>query len=217
VGESFATVYGFGDQGRKSWTEDDLSPVREKDAGLRAVVEALRSLEAQLLSANQQGRIESISLRYGMTYGPENPSTQYMFRMLHKLWVPGVRGADELTSWVHTADVVTATIAALECGRPGAIYNIADDEPVRFNQFLNAAAQAIGAPRPYTVPRWVLNWLAPYIVATVTSQLPLDNTRAKRELAWRPQFSTYREGLQQVARELQGQEDVVTAVGQASP
>jgi nucleoside-diphosphate-sugar epimerase len=215
VGESFATVYGYGDQGRQTWTEGDLPPVHETDAGLRATVEALRSLEAQLSNATEQGRIEAISLRYGMTYGPENPSTLSMLQMLRKRWLPLVRGADALTSWVHTADVATATIAALERGRPGAIYNVADDEPVGFNQFVKAAAQAIGAPHPYTVPRWLLGWLAPFMVAMVTSRLPLANTRARNELAWRPQFPSYREGLAQVAREFQAQEEATPAVDRA--
>jgi 2-alkyl-3-oxoalkanoate reductase len=55
VGESFTAVYGYGDLGARPRDEDDLPSVRETDAGARAVVEALRSLENQLLAANAQG------------------------------------------------------------------------------------------------------------------------------------------------------------------
>ncbi len=217
VGESFTTVYGYGNHGTQTWSEEDgLPPIRETHAGLRPTVEALRSLEAQLLSANQQGRIEAIVLRYGMTYGPETASTLYMLQMLRKRWLPVMRGADALGSWIHTDDVATATVAALERGRPGAIYNIVDDEPVSFNQFVRTAAQAIGAPQPYTLPRWLLSWVAPLLVATLTNRLPLTNTRARRELDWRPQFPSYRQGLEQVARETQAVGEVMRAAPQAS-
>src|SRR5262245_11467221 len=119
VGESFSAVYGYGDLGDRPRDEDDLPPVREADPGARAVVEALRSLEDQLLAANAQGAIEAVVLRYGMTYGPENASTLYMIDMLRKRWLPLLRGAQGIGSFVHIGDAATATIAALERGRPG--------------------------------------------------------------------------------------------------
>jgi len=217
VGESFTTVYGYGNQGVQAWAEEDgLPPIRETDARLRATVEALRSLEAQLLSANQQGRIEAIVLRYGMIYGPESASTRSMLQMLRKRRLPLIRDADALASWIHIDDAATATVAALERGRPGAIYNIVDDEPVSFNQFVRTAAQAIGAPQPYALPRWLLSLLSPLMVATLTNRLPLANTRAKRELGWRLQFPGYRQGLEQVARESQAHGEAMRAAPQAS-
>src|SRR5206468_635335 len=87
-----------------------------------------------------------------------------------------------------------------ERGRPGAIYNIADDNPISFNEFVGAAAQAIGAPAPSSYPRWLVHLLAPAAVATATSRIPISNARAKRELGWTPQFPSYREGLAQVVQ-----------------
>lgn len=202
VGESFVTVYGYGDLGARPRDEDELPPIADLDPGLRAVVEALRSLEQQLVRANEQHRIETVVLRYGMFYGAESASTRYIMDQLRKRRVPLVRDARGLASLIHIEDAAAATITALECGRPGAIYNIADDEPVDFNVYLAAAAAAVGAPRPFALPAWLLRLVAPALVDTVSSRLPMSNARARHELEWRPSFPSYRDGLRQLVGEL---------------
>jgi nucleoside-diphosphate-sugar epimerase len=202
VGESFIMVYGYGDLGARPLTEDELPPVPDRDTGLRASIEALRSLEQQLLRANDQQPIETVVLRYGMFYGAENVSTRYIVGELRKRRVPLVRGGRGLASLIHIDDAATATIAALERGRPGAIYNIADDEPVNFNAFVAAIAAAIGAPRPFALPAWLLRLVAPVLVDMLSARLPVSNARARRELEWQPRFPSYREGLRQLASEL---------------
>lgn len=215
VGESFMTVYGYGDLGARPLAEDDLSPAPTRDTGLRAVVDALRSLERQLLAANQQRQIETVILRYGVFYGADSASTRYLMGELRKRRMPLIRGAGGIMSLIHMEDAAAAAVAALERGRPGAIYNICDDEPVTFNEFAAAAAAALGAPRPLALPGWLLRLLAPTLYATVASRLPLSNARARRELEWRPRFPSYREGLRQVLDEL-GAERNVTSVARSS-
>jgi 2-alkyl-3-oxoalkanoate reductase len=211
VGESFSAVYGYGDLGERPRDEDNLPTVRETDAGASAVVEALRSLEDQLLAANAQGAIEAIVLRYGMSYGPENPSTLFMIDMLRKRWLPLVRGAGGIGSFVHIDDAATATIAALERGRPGVIYNIVDDEPVNLNDYLSLLAQESGARRPITIPSWLVRLAAPLAASIAQARLPLSNARAKRDLDWRPRYPSYREGLRQVAQQLAAHSAVISA------
>ncbi len=166
-------------------------------------MEALRSMEKQLLEANRQGKIEAIILRFGSIYGPDNPGTQAIFKLLRRRRMPLISGANGLTPFLHTADAARAIVAALEQGRPGAVYNIADDTRSSFNEFIATAAQAIGAPVPPSYPRWLAGVLAPAGVATATSRIPISNALAKRELGWRPQFPDYHEGLGHVAQELQ--------------
>jgi nucleoside-diphosphate-sugar epimerase len=200
VAESFSAVYGYNDHGARALVEDDSGGGPEATPGLQAVVDALQSLEEQLLRANAQGQIEAVVLRYGLTYGPENPSTVYMLKMLRKGWLPVMRGDRGIGSFIHIDDAAAATIAALERGRPGAIYNIVDDEPVSFSAFVAAAAGALGARRPPALPGWLLRLIAPALVATTTTRLALSNERARRELGWQPRFPSYREGLAQIAR-----------------
>jgi nucleoside-diphosphate-sugar epimerase len=53
-----------------------------------------------------------------------------------------------IMSWIYLDDAVAATVAALERGRPGQAYNLVDDEPVRWRDFLGALARAVEAPPP---------------------------------------------------------------------
>ena len=93
-------------------------------------------------------------------------------------------------------------MAALERGRPGQAYNIVDDEPVNWRQFVEALAEAFGAPRPLAVPRWIFR-SSPYAYAIVTSTLRGSNAKAKRELGWAPSVPTYREGIRRTVQALQ--------------
>jgi NAD dependent epimerase/dehydratase family enzyme len=63
-------------------------------------------------------------------------------------------------SWICIDDAA-ATVAALERCRAGHAYNVVDDEPVRWGDFVGTLARAINAPPPRTVPGWLLA-LAPY-------------------------------------------------------
>jgi len=197
VGESLIFAYGLGDLGSVAKTEADALQVREPHPSLQPIVDAVRVLEDQLLQANGQGQIEAIPLRYGGTYGPENPSTLYMLRMVRRRLLPLVR-SNGLTSLIHTFDAAAATIAALTVGKPGEIYNIVDDEPVNFNDLFTLMAQMSGAPPPFFVPRWLMGALAPYLLTVLSTRLPVSNAKAKQHLHWTPRFPTYREGLQQI-------------------
>src|SRR5262249_39512154 len=54
-------------------------------------------------------------------------------------------------SFLHISDAASATLAALEHGRPG-VYNVVDDEPARVTEWLPFLARAVGAKPPPRVP-----------------------------------------------------------------
>lgn len=202
VGESMIFAYGFGDHGPTFKTEADAVKPHESKAWLQEIVDGLRSLEDQLLAANAQGQIEAIPLRYGLIYGVD-PTTAYMLSMLRKRQLPVVSGTHGCGSWIHTSDAVAATIAALEHGQPGEIYNIVDNEPVSLNDFLIEAAQVVGAKRPFAIPLWLLRRIIPYVAVFADARLRVSNQKAQRDLGWRPQFASYREGLRQIVADKQ--------------
>ena len=199
VAESMIFAYGFGDHGLEPKTETDELQAREPESWLQEMADALHSLEQQLLNASSAGSIESIVLRYGLFYGAESPSTKYMVNMLRRRLMPIVTGGRGVSSWIHISDAVSATIAAMERGRAGELYNIVDDEPVGMNEWMVAAASAVGAKPPLSIPRWLLRLLTPYVSVVVSTRLKVSNEKAKRELGWHPQYPTYREGLREVA------------------
>jgi nucleoside-diphosphate-sugar epimerase len=160
---------------------------------LRASIEAARDLERQMRNAS--GRIETIVLRYGSFYGPSVPTMEFMIEALRGRKMPLMRGADGVMSLIHIDDAVSATIAALDRGVSGSVYDVVDDEPVAVTEFISALAQAAGAPRPFALPRFVVKLLAPMLVEYMTTKLPLSNADAKRELGFAPRYATYRLGL----------------------
>jgi nucleoside-diphosphate-sugar epimerase len=60
-------------------------------------------------------------------------------------------------TWIHPLalpDFLAATRAAIEAPQASGIYNLADDGPLTLQQFLDAAADRWGYPRPLRLPEW---------------------------------------------------------------
>lgn len=200
VAESMVFAYGFGDHGAAAKTEEDVLRQREPESSLQETVDAMRSLEVQLLTANKQRLIESIVLRYGFFYGA-GPS-EYIVKMLRRRMLPKANGARGMAPWIHIDDAVSASVEAMERGHAGEIYNIVDDEPVGMNEWLTYAALSLQAKPPFSIPLWLLRLISPYLATVFDTRLAVSNRKAKIELDWRPQYPTYREGLREVAAHL---------------
>ena len=198
VAESMVFAYGFGNHGPELKTEAEALQAREAESWLQEIVDALRSLEEQLLAASKDGLIQSIVIRYGLLYGSESPSTEYMVKMLRRRLMPTVTRARSVGSWIHVRDAVSASVSAMERGRAGEIYNIVDDRPLALNEWITDAARALGAKPPFSIPLWLLRLLMPYMAAVFDTSLRVSNQKAKSELGWQPQYPTVREGLQEV-------------------
>jgi nucleoside-diphosphate-sugar epimerase len=72
-------------------------------------------------------------------------------------------GDDAWTNWCHRYDAVSAVLAAIERGRPGAVYHGSDAEPLRRREVVEWIAGRLGiplprsdAPPPYGATRRVL-------------------------------------------------------------
>ena len=66
--------------------------------------------------------------------------------------------------------------------------------PVR--EWLPIYAEAIGARHPRKVPRWLARIVAGApVVAFATTLRGASNEKAKRELAWQPQYASWRQGF----------------------
>jgi nucleoside-diphosphate-sugar epimerase len=204
VAESMIFAYGFGDHGAEEKTEGDKLQTHEPQDWLQETVDALRSLEEQLIAASRHGAIQSVVLRYGLFYGSESRSTKDMMKMLRWRLMPTVSGGRGICSWIHISDAVSASIAAMDRGRAGEIYNVVDDEPVGMNDWIAHAAHALGAKPPFSIPLWLLRLLMPYMAVVFDTRLSVSNEKAKRELAWQPHYVNYREGLREVASSFPG-------------
>lgn len=196
VAQSYAG-WRFARRGGPVMTEED--PL---DLGLphklRGMLDAIRHLEEAVMGARWT---EGLVLRYGNFYGPGTsmaPGGEH-FEMIGKRKFPVVGSGAGVWSFIHIEDAAEATVAAIERGSRG-IYNIVDDEPAAVAEWLPALASALGAKLPPRVPRWLGRLLAGEAAAVMMTDVRgASNAKAKRELGWRPNHRSWREGFAEVA------------------
>jgi nucleoside-diphosphate-sugar epimerase len=121
-----------------------------------------------------------------------------MVEMIRKRKFPIVGKGTGVWSFVHIEDAATATVEAIEQGRRG-VYNVVDDEPAPVREWLPAIADAIGAPPPRRIPRWVARLMGEHVVALMCEVRGASNAKARRELGWTPRWPTWRDGFAQPA------------------
>ncbi|HEV2344059.1 MAG TPA: NAD(P)-dependent oxidoreductase [Actinocrinis sp.] len=202
VTQSFFGGYGFNDGSRLLTEQDRFAPAG--GGKFDAVWQAVRSAEQQVLDAPG---IEGVALRYGGFYGPISVAPLLDALRKHQLPVPPGGGA--YASFIYIDDAAAATVAALERSGPDQVYNIVDDEPVRWGDMVGALAAAFGLPKPVRLPGALIRLMAPVVGAMMTRQsLRLSNAKAKAELGWRPMMPSYREGIAAIAAALARPQDV---------
>jgi nucleoside-diphosphate-sugar epimerase len=190
VAQSIAFAYApTGDRVK----EEDAPLFTDAPPPLGGVVAAVVELEQRV---TRTAAIEGLVLRYGMLYGPgtyhdRRGSTAADIIAAR---VPLVEGATGMYSWLHVEDAASAAVAALERGAPG-IYNVVDDEPAPQPEWLPVLAEALGAPPPPAAE------MLPGPYAPEMSLRGASNAKAKRELAWRPRYASWREGFAASLRE----------------
>ena len=114
---------------------------------------------------------------------------------IRKRKFPVIGSGGGVWSFVHIVDAATATVAAIEDGRPG-IYNVVDDEPAPVRDWLPALATALNAKPPRRVPRWLGRLLAGEAAAVMMTEIRgASNAKAKRELGWQPRYPSWRRGF----------------------
>ncbi|HEU5475281.1 MAG TPA: NAD(P)-dependent oxidoreductase, partial [Actinophytocola sp.] len=157
----------------------DPNPPKDTRAGM----EALRHLEAAVTGMTWA---EGIVLRYGGFYGPgtgiETAPDAVMAGLIRRRRFPIVGGGGGVWSMVHISDATSATVAAIERGKPG-IYNVADDEPAPVREMLLELARVLGAKPPRRVPAWLARTLAGKgAVQIMTQARGIRSEKIKREL-----------------------------------
>jgi nucleoside-diphosphate-sugar epimerase len=185
VAESVIFAYGYPTTGPALMDETDPYPGPPPPGG-EAMLKALRDMEQTVLTCGDHSDTEGIVLRYGAFYGPGVPHDE-LFTRLAKWWAMPALTGNGIVSWIHIDDVAKATAAAVERGRGGQIYNIVDDRPQSFGDYIRELSAKLHRPKPVPVPRRLFGLIAPYgAIAFGDTWLPLSNAKAKAELGWTP-------------------------------
>jgi nucleoside-diphosphate-sugar epimerase len=132
---------------------------------MREGLAAIRHLEQAVLNAEWTN---GIVLRYGAFYGPGTsmaPGAEQV-ELVRKRKFPLVGSGRGMWSFIHVA------------------------------QWLPALAQTLGAKKPVRVPRFIGRLLAGEAgVVMMTELRGASNAKAKRELGWRPEHPSWRQGF----------------------
>jgi nucleoside-diphosphate-sugar epimerase len=197
-------VRKFVAQSNGSWMERTGGPVADESARIEPnppadaaeSVAALRHLEAAVTGITWA---DGIALRYGGFYGPgtgiEVAPDAVMAGLIRRRRFPIVGGGGGVWSLVHITDAASATVAAIERGKPG-IYHVADDEPAPIRDVLPELARALGAKPPRRVPAWVVRLVAgEAAVDMMTRARGISSEKTKRELGWTLQYPSWRTGF----------------------
>ena len=167
--------------------EDPLDPT--PPAGQARSLQAIRYLEQVVPDASLGG----IVLRYGALYGPG--ASDRLFELVRKRKLPLVGDAGGIWSWIHVDDAAAATAAAVERGGAG-VYNVVDDKPAPVSEWLPYLAECVGAKPPRRVPVWLARVVVGDVGVSLMTQIRgSSNAKAKRELAWEPDWSSWRDGF----------------------
>jgi 2-alkyl-3-oxoalkanoate reductase len=174
---------------------DEQTPLYlDAPPALRALVEAVASLERQTLEAyGTSGTV----LRYGWFYGP---GTSYdpegpIPTAIRKGAMPIVGSGAGTYSFINLQDAAAATLEALTQEAHG-IFNIVDDSPVRLSEWLQVAARLLGAPAPgHEDEASARKRIGDMRVYYQNEQRGASNAKAKRELGWQPAFPSWRAGF----------------------
>jgi nucleoside-diphosphate-sugar epimerase len=171
-----------------------IDPNPPKD--VKEAVEALRHLEEAVTGITWA---DGIALRYGGFYGPgtgiEAAPGAVMAELVRKRRLPIVGGGGGVWSMVHITDAASATVAAIEHGKPG-IYNVADDDPAPMREVQLELARVLGAKPPRRVPAWPVRLLAGKgAVDIMTRARGISSEKTKRELGWTLQYPSWRTGF----------------------
>ena len=163
-------------------------------AAFRETLDAIRHVESAVLGA---GGMDGLVLRYGGFYGPGTSLAEgsAFLEQIRRRKFPIIGGGSGVWSFVHIDDAAHATAVAAERGAPG-IYNIVDDEPAPVSEWLPALARMVGAKPPFRIPAWLGRLaIGEHGVLMMTELRGASNEKAKRELGWKPQWPTWREGF----------------------
>jgi nucleoside-diphosphate-sugar epimerase len=98
---------------------------------------------------------------------------------------------------VHVDDIVQVLRASIARPNPGAIYNVADDEPAPPQDVIAFASTLLGVAPPPAIP-YEQAELSPMARSFYADSRRVCNARIKRELGVSLRYPTYRDGLRAI-------------------
>lgn len=155
-----------------------------------------------------------VVLRFGGFYGADSPGTREMIDLARRRRFPLLGAGQNYFSSIYVPDAARAVVAAL--GAPGGVYNVCDDEPLRFADYIGALAGAAGASRPWRLPGLLGRWALGGVWKYLSRSQRVSNRRFREATGWRPQVRSARDGWLLVTEALLAGGENASARGRAA-
>ena len=143
-----------------------------------------------------------VALRFGAFYAPYALSTVETVRLARRGLFPVLGSGEQFFSSIHVDDAATAAAAALQV--ESGIYNVVDDEPLRYREYVEAVASSVGRAARLRIPAWLVKALLGEVAHIPLLSRRLSNRRLRTAAAWAPRAASARQGLPGVVREIAG-------------
>jgi len=179
-----STVGVYGDH-QGAWIDEDTPPrpVAGRSNSRLAAEDHWRALASRKNVALDILRLSGI-------YGPgRNALASVANGTAKRIIKPG-----QVFNRIHVADIARAIMACIDGGRPGAVYNVTDDEPAPPQDVVALASQLLGVPPP-PEQGYDTAEMTPMARSFYGETKRVSNARIKRELGFSFAYPTYREGL----------------------
>lgn len=164
-----------------------------------AWVDETTPIEPTLARADRRARAEAAWLASGLPvhvfrlagiYGPgRNALVNLKDGTARRIVKPG-----QVFSRIHVEDIAAVLEASMAHPRPGAVYNVCDDEPAPPQDVVTFAAELLGVPPP-PEQAYAAADLSPMARTFYKDNRRVRNERIKQELGVHLAYPTYREGL----------------------
>jgi nucleoside-diphosphate-sugar epimerase len=165
---------------------DETSALQPVAARGRRRVEA----EAAWLAIGQEAGLPVHIFRLAGIYGPGRSQLEAIRDgTARRIVKPG-----QVFSRIHVDDIVGILRASMARPRPGAIYNVCDDEAAPPQEVVAYAARLLGRDPPPEIPFEAAS-LTPMAQSFFAESKRVSNRLVKDELGYRFRYPTYREGL----------------------
>ena len=175
-------VYGDRDGG---WVDEDsaLAPTTRRGRDRVAAEQAWQRLAAEQDLPLHIFRLAGI-------YGPgRGPFAKLRAGTARRIVKPG-----QIFSRIHAADIAQVLLASIEAPRPGAVYNVCDDDPAPPEAVIGHAAELLGLPLP-PAEDYATAEMTPMARSFYAESKRVANDLIKRELGVQLIYPDYRAGL----------------------
>jgi nucleoside-diphosphate-sugar epimerase len=143
-----------------------------------------------------------IQLLYGKIYG-NGGLFRFMYNMMEKGRSGIIGDGENCIPNIHASDAASAIVKTIEKLPIGEKIIIADDTPVTQKDFTLYMAKLMNKKQPGHIPAFIIKLvLGKDFFEIVRMNCKVSNAKAKRILDWKPEFPSYKEGLEMTIKEM---------------